>query len=308
LANSETNLATNYEGMRIVITSGTGSGQYGVISRYNTGNNTATVVKESFTPQLITAAANGTGKFTLDSTADVNLLRANQPVQFVPQYFTSVATKTSQGAITATATIGGQTNTLTVSSTTQLYVGMQITFSGTTFGGVITNYIYYITQIVDTSTIKISLNVGGSTLFLNTATGTMTVNYPSRTNYLYGSTTGMTPNLPIQFTGSVIGGVAASTIYYINDVIDSNNFTVSSGLISTTATQTFVNKNITVGSSSGMILCNPIVFNGTTFGNIVAGTKYYINSIVDASTITISDSLVTTTTVLTTNSVITVAS
>jgi hypothetical protein len=308
LANSETNLATNYEGMRIVLTSGTGSGQYGVISRYNTGNNTAYVVKETFTPQLITAAASSTGKFTLDSSADVNLLRVNQPVQFIPQYFSSVASKSSQGAVTVTATIGGQTNTLTVSSTVQLSVGMQITFGGTTFGGVIDNYIYYITQIVDTNTIKISLNAGGSTLFLNAATGTMTLNFPSRTNYLYGDTTGMTPNLPIQFTGSVIGGVTAGTIYYINDVIDSNNFTVSSGLLSTTATQTFVNKNITVGSSSGMILCNPIVFNGTTFGNIVAGTKYYINSIVDASTITVSDSLLTTTTVLTTNSVITLAS
>jgi hypothetical protein len=308
LANSETNLPTNYEGMRVVLTSGTGSGQYGVISRYNTGNNTCTVVKESFTPQLITAAANSTGKFTLDSTADVNLLRVNQPVQFVPQYFSTVASKASQGALTATATIGGQTNTMTVSSTTQLYVGIPITFSGTTFGGVITNYIYYVTQIVNANTIKISLNVGGSTLFLNAASGSMTINYPSRTNYLFGDTTGMTPNLPIQFTGSVIGGLSAGTIYYINDVIDSTNFTVSAGLLPTTATQTFVNKNITVGSSAGMILCNPIIFNGTTFGNIVAGTKYYINSIVDASTITVSDSLVATTTVLTTNSVITLAS
>lgn len=309
LANSETNLATNYEGMRLVITSGTGSGQYGVISSYSTGTKNAYIIKESFTPQLITAAANSTGRFTLDSTADVNLLRLNQPVQFVPQYFTGTATKTSQAAVTVTQTVGGQTNTMTVSSTVQLFVGMQVTFSGTTFGGVITNYIYYIKEIDSgNNTIKLSLNSGGSVLFLNNGTGTMTLNIPSRTNYIYGDTTGMTPNLPIQFTGSVIGGLTPSTIYYINDVIDSTHFSVSAGLISTDATQTFVNKNITVGTSAGMILCNPITFNGTTFGGIVAGTKYYINSIVDASTITISDSLVTTTTVATTNSVITVAS
>ena len=309
LANSETNLATQYEGMRIVLTSGTGSGQYGVISSYSTGTKNAYVVKESFTPQLITAASTATGKFTLDSSADVNLLRVNQPVQFVPQYFTGLATKTSQGFVTATQTIGGQTNTMTVSDTVPLYVGMQITFSGTTFGGVITNYIYYIKEIDSVnSKIKLSLNSGGAVLFLDAGTGSMTLNYPSRTNYLYGDTTGMTPNLPIQFTGSVIGGLTASTIYYINDVIDATHFSVSAGLISTTATQTFVNKNIIVGSSADMVLCNPITFNGTTFGNIVAGTKYYINSIVDASTITISDSLITTTTVATTNSVITVAS
>jgi hypothetical protein len=309
LANSETNLATQYEGMRIVITSGTGSGQYGVISSYSTGTKNAYVVKESFTPQLITAATNATGRFSLDSSADVNLLRVNQPVQFVPRYFTSTASKTSQGAITATATVGGQINTMTVSSTIELFVGMQITFSGTTFGGVITNYIYYIKEVDNAnSKIKISLNSGGTVLFLDSGTGSMTLNYPSRTNYIYGDTTGMTPNLPIQFTGSVIGGITASTIYYINDVVDSTHFSISAGLISVTATQTFVNKNITVSSSTAMVLCNPITFNGTTFGGIVAGTKYYINSIVDASTITISDSLVTTTTVLTTNTVITVAS
>jgi hypothetical protein len=308
LANSETNLATQYEGMRLVITSGTGSGQYGVISSYSTGTKNAYVVKESFTPQVITAATNATGKFTLDASADVNLLRVNQPVQFVPQYYTSVATKTSQGLVTATATIGGQTNTMTVSSTVTLYVGMQITFSGTTFGGVITNYIYYIKEIDSANNkIKLSLNSGGSVLFLDAGTGSMTLNYPSRTNYLYGDTTGMTPNLPVQFTGSVLGGITAGTIYYINDVIDPAHFSISAGLISVTATQTFVNKNITVSSSTAMVLCNPITFNGTTFGNIIAGTKYYINSIVDASTITVSDSLVTTTTVLTTNSVITVA-
>ena len=309
LANSETNLATQYEGMRLVITSGTGSGQYGVISSYSTGTKNAYVVKESFTPQLITAAANATGKFSLDATADVNLLRVNQPVQFVPQYFTGVVTKTSQGAVTATVTIGGQINTMTVASTTQLYVGMQITFSGTTFGGVINNFIYYIKEIDSAnSKIKLSLNAGGTVLFLDSGAGTMTLNFPSRTNYLYGDTTSMTPNLPIQFTGSVIGGITASTIYYINDVIDSSNFTVSAGSISTTASQTFVNKNITVSTSAAMILGNPILFNGTTFGNITAGTKYYINSIVDASTITISDSLVATTTVLVSNTVITVAS
>jgi len=309
LANSETNLATQYEGMRLVITSGTGSGQYGVISSYSTGTKDAYVVKESFTPQLITAATNATGKFTLDTSADVNLLRVNQPIQFVPQYYASIATKTSQGLVTATATIGGQTNTMTVSTTVPLFVGMQITFSGTTFGGVITNYIYYIKEIDSANNkIKISLNSGGTVLFLDAGTGSMTLNYPSRTNYLYGDTTGMTPNLPIQFTGSALGGITAGTIYYINDVIDSLHFAVSAGLISVTATQTFVNKNITVSSSTSMVLCNPITFNGTTFGGIVAGTKYYINSIVDASTITVSDSLVSTTTVLTSNTVITVAS
>ena len=47
LATSDTNLAVNYVGMRLVIISGTGVGQYGYIQAYNSTTKLATIYKES---------------------------------------------------------------------------------------------------------------------------------------------------------------------------------------------------------------------------------------------------------------------
>lgn len=61
----------------------------------------------------------------------------------------------------------------------------------------------------------------------------------------------------------------------------------SGGQIFTTATS--VNSNIiTVDSTANFVIGRPIVFRGTAFGSIVAGTKYYILTIPSNTTITIS--------------------
>jgi hypothetical protein len=295
LAAADINLATNYIGMRIVINAGQGVGQYGYISSYNSTSKVATVVKESFTPALVGSTT--TGVFNLDASVDLNTLYLNQPVQFIPNYYNTTVTATSQGTTTVTASTGGQTNTYTVGSTAALSVGMSVTFSGTLFGGVISNYTYYITNIIDSNTIQISTKLYGTTLFLNTASGSMTLNYGSNNSYLTGSTTNMQATMPIQFTGSALGGVSASTLYYVNDVINSTTFTISSGLTSVTATATTVSSDgvrpnqITVGNSAPMVPCTPIIFSGTVFGNIVSGTTYYVSNVPDSTHITVSSTL-----------------
>ena len=47
LSNTETANNTKYVGMRVVITAGTGAGQYGFISSYNSGTKVANIAKES---------------------------------------------------------------------------------------------------------------------------------------------------------------------------------------------------------------------------------------------------------------------
>ena len=47
LSNTETANSTKYVGMRVVITAGTGAGQYGFISAYNSGTKVASIAKES---------------------------------------------------------------------------------------------------------------------------------------------------------------------------------------------------------------------------------------------------------------------
>jgi hypothetical protein len=296
LAAADVLLPTNYIGMRLSLIGGTGIGQFGYISSYNSTSKVATIVKESFTPALIIATT--TGVFNLDNSADLTSLYLNQPVQFLPNYYNTSVTASSQDTVTVTASTGGQTNTFTVSSTAPLTVAMPIMFSGAVFGGVITNYTYYVTNIIDSTTIQVSTKIYGTTLFLNTSGGSMSINFGSNTSYLTGSTTNMIATQPIQFTGTALGGISASSVYYINDIVSATQFTISSALVSLTATASTVSTDptrpnqLTVNNASAMTACNPIIFSGTTFGNIVNGTRYYISNIPDGTHITVSSTII----------------
>lgn len=300
LAQSDVATANTYIGMRLLVTSGLGAGQYGYISTFNPTTKNAYVLKESFTPLLISASDSATNRFTLDASADVNTLYTNQPVQFIPRTFTTTVTAISQNQITATETIGGLTNTITVSSTAQLAVNMPISFTGTTFGQITAGYTYYVANIVDGTKIQISTTFGGVIWTLVSATGSMTLNYPANTGYLTAPTTNMLPNFAIQFTGATIGtSISVGTYYYINDVIDSNTFTLASSLISITITNTTTSTNLITLSGSpdvtSLVALNPIYFTGTGFGGLSANTKYYISNKPNSTQFTVSSTLINTT-------------
>jgi hypothetical protein len=107
--------------------------------------------------------------------------------------------------------------------------------------------------------------------------------------------------MPITFGGSIFGGVATATTYYVNNIYDSTTFGISSSLVTVSATDTTSGTGaITVASTSALTTFNPIVFSGTTFGNILAGTTYYVNKILaGGTTFTVADSLLTRTTTAT---------
>jgi len=281
--------------MRIFINNGLGAGQYGSISSFDSELKIVSVLKESFTELEITGSSSTGNTLILSPTADVYSLYNNQPVQFVKTTYDTSVSLVGQSSIIAISTIGGQTNTMFVTSTAQLTIDMPVTFSGTTYGGVTSNFIYYIAEILNENEIQLGLTIGGTAIFLDTAVGTMSLNYPSNTGYLGGSTLNMDINLPIYFTGSVLSEIEASTDYFINDIIDATNFTISDSLVTPTATNTTsISNNITVDTSDTLVPLNPIKFTGTGFGTIIPTTKYYINHIVDSTNITISSSALTT--------------
>lgn len=293
LAGSDTAGEKEYLGMRVFINSGTGAGQYGVVSTFDPALKIAKILRESFTPVTIISTDSATDSFVLAAGEDVNTLYIDQPIQFVPTNYVIDVTNISQANINVTATIGGSTNTITVESTARLAVNMPVTFSGETFGGVTSNFTYYVLQIIDVFTIQVSTTVGGSAVLLNTTTATMTLNYPSGTSYFTGDTTNMDINLPIYFTGDVFSTVIPGQTYYVNEIFNSTTFTVSSNLINVTATATnAVTRYVSVGDTASLRSLNPIVFTGTTFGGILPNVKYYINHIVDATRITISSAVV----------------
>lgn len=293
LAQSDVKVANNYIGMRIFVNSGTGAGQYGFISAYDAISKNAYVLKESITPLTITNTTNGTNLLTLDPTADISTLYINQQIQFVPLSFNVAITSVGQDQIIATEAIGGTVNTITVSNTSKLRVGMAISFTGNVFSNITINYLYYIVGIIDATTINISTSYGGAIWGLVSATGSMILNYPDSTSYITGSTTNMNVNYSIQFTGNAIAGIEVGTTYYIQDIIDSNNFTMASSLVSVIANATTLsNSTVSIDTSVNLKSFTPIVFTGTSFGGIVANTKYYVNNIPSVTSITLTDSLI----------------
>lgn len=93
IAGSDTAVSAAYLGMRILVTSGLGVGQFGYIAFYNSGGKQATVAKESFTA-LTASAVTATG--ALVTVASTLTLYVNQPIVF---------TGTAIGGFNATGTI-----------------------------------------------------------------------------------------------------------------------------------------------------------------------------------------------------------
>ena len=303
IAQSDVAGEKDYLGMRIFVENGTGAGQYGIVSYFDTASKTVDVLKESFDQVIIDGSTSGSNQLKLNSTADVYSLYVGQPVQFTPRTYTTTISKISQSSLTVTETVGGVINTMTVDSTAKLAVNMPVNFSGNTYGGVTSNFTYYILNIIDSTTFQVSTEVGGAVVLLTTQVSNMALNYPDNTSYLTGSTTNMAVNLPIYFTGTSISDVVLGTDYYINDIYNSNTFTISANLIEPIATNTTAVTNlVTVDSTTGLKSLNPIVFTGTTFGGISEDTKYYINHIPTASSITLSNGVLSTTATATSSS------
>jgi len=300
----------NYLGMRVFIGAGTGAGQYGFISYYNIGGTldangisakTALVLKESVDPVNVVASTyNATAalnKLTLTSGTDLSNLYVNQAVQFIPTYYTTTGTATSIGTVVATATVGGSVNTISV-PTASLAVDMVVTF-GTGDFNITAGFEYYITTIdYVNNLIQLSTELAGNPIQLtNVVSGSQTMTYPRYSGYIQAPTANMVPNINIQFTGVALGGVTLGTNYYINDIIDTDNFTISTNRVTLTSVETIGGTTNTVrATTTSLIPTNPIVFSGVIFDAAISpGTKYYISKIVDANSFNITESIIRTT-------------
>ncbi len=208
-------------------------------------------------------------------------------------------------------------------STIGFYVGMPVKFVGVGVGGLLSDTTYYVAEVINDSDFSVSLTENGSVVTLSDATvglqglkcyvaavtdtAILTINYPgimevtatqAQTNAITvptsivgtGGTNGFYTNLPVFFTDNVFGGITENQVYYITTVIDDETFTISENQdpLTTTATATATNDRITVASTDGFATNDPIIFTGTTFGNVVAGTTYYVSEVVSTTQLTIS--------------------
>jgi len=312
LAGSEVATSAEYESMRLVVSSGKGAGQYGVISRYDELLKRAYVLKESFDSLEIISSNSVTDRFELPGSSDFHTVYPGQKIQFTPTYFDIKVDSTAQSNIEVIGTLGDLNNYMYVTSTAKLRVNQKINFTGETFGGVITNFDYYILSIIDDQAIQISTTLGGGVwpltnvniedpqgapIVLTDEVAPFTLNYPSNTSYLTGtSTVDMEIGYPIQFTGTSLGEVVLGNTYYIHEIYNDTQFSISSNLLEFDATVTSSATNsITIDDTSVLIPLNPVVFKSGALGGVAEKTQYWINNILDGTDFTISDTVITTT-------------
>jgi len=318
------------------------SGFYGSFYAGTLNNSTqvssSAITLESSSPPIsqILASAHGVSFEILNSTNQQTLTWSSRTRDTVQTYGSSYSTIAYRNAIRINPSTGGADVAGEIGSTIGFYIGMPIKFIGSTIGTTLTNGVtYYVKSLIQlpnltTSALEdtgftISATVDnngnpGAVLAQNTATivtaglilyvgeltnlAVLTINYDgirTATNTVSGinnitvqltpaglaGTTGFYLGTPIFFTGDVFGGIVENEIYYVITIIDNQTFTMSTDSDPTTFIVTATaasNNSITCVSATGLAVNDPIIFTGTTFGGIVAGTTYYVREIFSGNT------------------------
>ena len=204
------------------------------------------------------------------------------------------------GAATSTQETPEFTGTLTYNNNLQLVNSSEIlransnfiaaelaAYTSVTYSATVTNTTVN-TNIITTSSAH-NLVVGDPVQFTattvnTTATQTIVSSDGSRPNQIVvGTTAGMVVNMPISFTGTTFGNPNPSTVYYIKSIVDSTHITIcdiSGGTV----------KALTGATGSMGVIA------GGLFGNLVAGTVYWVLTAPSTTTFTVSDRTQTTST------------
>ena len=88
--------------------------------------------------------------------------------------------------------------------------------------------------------------------------------------------------------GSLPPGLEIDTLGVIRGYAKPPIVTITQPSVVTTATQTISSNNsITVNSTTGFTVGRPVVFTGSTFGDLTSGVTYYVKSILNSTTFTV---------------------
>jgi hypothetical protein len=212
-------------------------------------------------------------------------------------YLTSTGTATVLNVTSITGTTGvfGGTGF-------NLSVGQTVTITGILSSGSIGGYVegatYYVIGSPTSTAFQLSATYGGSPITTSVSSGTLT----GITVTAYSITTANAlPNIAIQFTGIALGGVTLGTTYYIQDIIDGNNFSISAQqLVLSVSSSTGGTTNTISATTSSMVPLNPVVFSGNNIdASLTANTEYWISSIVDGNNFQVASSIIRTTIIAT---------
>ena len=240
-------------------------------------------------------------------------------------YFVSTINSSTQFSVSAIrdgapVTLTSATGSITVQhATSNFTLNQPIVFTGTTFGNIVVNTVYYIRTLDSNTTFSVSATMGGTVFALATASGTMTAgrirpipmvisNTTTSTNVITtasiavtatttvtnlitcSSTSTLMVDQPVVFSGA-LGGINAGTTYYVLTIVSGTQFTVSLAQGGAAVALSSATGSLNVQHSTVNLLANqPVVFYGTQIGNLVPGTTYYVLSAVSSTTFTVSAS------------------
>ena len=174
-----------------------------------------------------------------------------------------VSTLASTDVITIEPSTGGAPDEGTVGPTTGMYIDMPVKFQGAvSSSNLINDTTYYIKEILSQTEIIISESVGGATFALGNATI---------------SSAGL-----LMYVGEVTN-TAVVTLFYPG-ILNATATTAATNSI--TVPQVQVNPNL--GGTSGFYPNLPIFFTGAVFGGIIENETYYITTVIDDETFTMS--------------------
>ena len=233
-----------------------------------------------------TVASASTTQVTFNSTATGALTTTGTIISepcYVVSNITGSLWQTNLAATVAVAstTITGTNNIITVASTTGMTVGAAVQFAGTVAGNIVAGTTYYITQVVNATTIAISATFKGANFALTTTTaqsftlnvgasfGNLMPGDVANAVYYVTAVTGnyvklsvnptLTPELPLVNangawtvrTGDILGGAATTIV----ETASGGNWARLSNSVSATVGQVITpvtdSVSVTVGSTLG---------------------------------------------------------
>ena len=239
----------------------------------------------------LTFANGANNQLTLSTT---NGLVVGEPIVFTSVTQTpSAATATTNATASMTGSTINSSGVLTVGTLASGTIAVGMVLTGT---NVVTSQAITVTGATGTGTSAIlTFSAQASTPFVTGQTITVTGILPAGYNGTYVVTGASTSSVTYAntTTGSLTQqGLVTSPLTYITANISGSGSgstwqtSVNFAVASTTITGT--NNLITLGSTTGMVVGEPIVFSGTAFGGITSGTTYYITEIIGATQVAVS--------------------
>jgi hypothetical protein len=205
-------------------------------------------------PAISTILASAQG-----ATFEIQSIRNDEVVEWSSRTRIVTTTTGTTNVVTIAPSIGGTPDEGFVGPTTGFYVSMPIKFAGAAFGNLAVDTVYYVREIVSLTQFTISATIGGAEVSLTTATTTAGL------DAIIGEVTN-TAIVTIQYPGILNATATTKTTNFITIPLN------PSGICGTT------------GFYTGL----PIFFTGDVFGGIIENEEYYVTTVINDQTFTMS--------------------